>query len=83
MKVLFRLAKKSAKKTFHILQKNGPYFSKALQKEVQVTKLFFNHITNTNKKNRTYSELIERSFIIPFIVDIILYGKISNSSKTY
>ena len=74
MKILFRLAKKSAKKVFQGLRKQGPYFCKSINKNVRITKLFLSHITNIEKKKRTYFDIIERSFILPFVKDIIEKG---------
>ena len=74
---LTKIAKFSAKKMFQDLKLKSaetPFFCEAIQSEIKITKLFFQHIVYKNKETRSYKEIIERILIIPFIQDIITTG---------
>ena len=81
MQKLLPLAKKSAKEVFLQLRENWPYFCDELKKEIEVTKLFFNHIILNNDKKREIRDLIERILIIPFIEKILTKWKITEKRK--
>lgn len=74
LKRMLPLVKKSAKKSFVLLRKRSPLECAALQTDIHVTKLFFNHIAHIKKRKRNVVDLIERLLIIPFIDDILAYG---------
>ena len=74
MKILIRLAKKSAKNIQKKLLKDGKPFCEILNAEISVTKLFLNHITY--HKKREEKEIIQRLLVAGFIEEILLNGSL-------
>lgn len=66
------LLKLSAKYAFQWLKKSSPYFCSALQKEVVVSRTFWDHLLHTKK--RSTGELFSRLLLIPIIQKILLEG---------
>ena len=75
MKDIIYLIRISAKYSFRILRKNSPFWSSELHNDIQVTSVFFNHITS-NHKGRKIKDTLERLLLIPLIEDIIQEGSI-------
>ncbi|MDP3976259.1 MAG: hypothetical protein Q8P95_05085, partial [bacterium] len=68
------LLKMSAKKSFQLLRERSPFFCDALGVEVQVTKMFFRHITYARERQDV--ELIRRLLMVPFIDEILEKGQL-------
>ena len=75
MKALLRISKKSAKKVFQNLRENGNFFSPYLKENIQITKLFLNHIAFNVEKHRSIKEMMERLLIVPFLSEIVTSGE--------
>ena len=74
--IFLPLISRSAKKSFQILRARAPFFCAALQKEIFVSRQFFNHISNNTFRKRRISDLLERLLMIPFIDEILEKGKL-------
>jgi len=72
--MLKKLVRVSAKYTFRQLRNRAPLYCKCLNCDVLITRKFFRHIDNGEK--RTNKEIIDRLLIIPLIEDILLNGKV-------
>lgn len=81
MKILLRLAKKSAKENYKFLRNQSPFFCNTLKAEVMVSKIFFNHVVYHTSKNREEREIIERILLFPFIKSILKNGKLQETRK--
>lgn len=66
---------------FKNLRDQGPLFCSFIKADIQVTKLFLEHIAYNASKNRGYEETIERLLIIPFIEEILGSGRIKEVRK--
>ena len=64
MKTFLRLAKKSAKENYKELKKKSPMYCSTLEKNVKITKIFFNHIVYNNSKNREEREIKENNLFL-------------------
>ena len=74
------LSKISAKKIFKNLRTNSPIFCNALNKEIQITKLFLQHILFPQNR-RNLKETTERCLVVPFIDHILENGIISEARE--
>jgi len=81
MKGVHKILKISAKEAFKNLRGQAPFFCTSLNKEVFVTKLFWNHINFS--KQRTIREVIYRLATIPLIARILAEGKTVKVSKNF
>jgi len=81
MKKLHKLIKHSAKKSFQLLRDRAPLNCNVLGGKVKVTRLFYSHITQPKRRNKTLNDLMERLLIIPFIDDILNDGTLLKSRK--
>ncbi len=78
-KKFFPLIKISAKKSFQKLQKESPFYCAALDAEVFITKLFFEHIAFAKK--RKLEDLVERLIMIPFIEEAFEEGELIKKTE--
>ena len=81
MKSLLAFAKDSAKKAFKKLREQEYFFSKDLDKNINITRVFFEHVIYDKKKKRTAYEIMERILILPFLEEIISTGKIQKTRE--
>ena len=75
--MILKLAKISARKTFQNLRKTAPLDCAILNCEIEITRLFFNHIAYHQKKIRSKKDLIERLLITPLLSEILQTGKLT------
>jgi len=76
VKISLKLLHYSAKHSFCLIRARAPFFCKALQEEVFVSKIFFNHIAYSKRKERSIYDITERLLIVSFVDKIICGGKL-------
>lgn len=77
----FLLLKNSARQAFYNLRENGDLYCEALSVQVKVTRVFFQHISFTERRHKDLGELAERLLLIPFVKKIVLEGEIIEVRK--
>jgi hypothetical protein len=77
MQNLFWLAKISGKQVFKNLKSQSPFYSDVLKTNIEITKVFYDHIVYNKKKKRSQKEIIKRILVIPFIQEILNNGNLT------
>jgi hypothetical protein len=80
MQHILRIIRISSKKWFKLLKEKAPYKCSELNKDIEVTNIFFKHIS-WHKKQRDIKEIIIRLWMINLIDDILLKWEISEESE--
>lgn len=74
MNQIQKILKISAKESFIQLRKNSPYFCHSMQKEIYITRKFWNHINFS--KYRPQKDIILKLALLPLIENILLKGEL-------
>jgi hypothetical protein len=80
MQHILRIIRISSKKWFQLLKEKAPYKCSELNKNIEVTNIFFKHIS-WHKKPRDIKEIIIRLWMINLIEDILLKWNISEKRE--
>jgi len=80
MQHILKIIRISSKKWFKLLKEKAPYKCSELSKNIEVTNIFFKHIS-WHRKQRDIKEIIIRLWMINLIDDILLKWKISDERE--